>query len=93
LNFSGNKPDITLVVNNQKLNAHKSVLASNSDYFDRMFTSNFKERDQDNVEINITDFSFETLEAIIGFFYTSTLTITELNVQVNVHFNCFTFPN
>lgn len=81
------------MVDNQKLNAHKNVLASNSDYFDRMFTSNFKERDQDNVEINITDFSYETLKALIGFFYTSTLTITELNVQVNFNFNFIIFPN
>lgn len=75
------------MVNNQKLNAHKNVLASNSDYFDRMFTSSFKERDQDKIEINITDFSYETLKALIEFFYTSTLIITEFNVQVNVVFN------
>lgn len=70
------------MVNNQKLTAHKNVLVSNSDYFDRMFTSSFKERDQDKVEINITDVSYETLNAIIGFFYTSVLVITEHNVQV-----------
>jgi len=52
-----------------------------------MFTSSFKEREQDNIEINIIDFSYETLEALIGFFYTSTLIITELNVQVNVIFD------
>jgi kelch-like protein 2/3 len=70
------------MVNNQKLTAHKNVLASNSDYFDRMFTSNFIERDQDKVEINITDLSYETLSTLIGFFYTSVLIITEHNVQV-----------
>lgn len=69
-------------MDNQKLSAHKDILALNSDYFDRMFTSSFKERDQDNIEINITDVSYETLETLIGYFYNSTLNITELNVQV-----------
>lgn len=83
LNFRENSvKDVTLIVNNQPLCAHKKVLASNSDYFDRMFTSSFKERYQDEIELNITDLSFETLSTLIEFFYTSKLTITELNVQV-----------
>jgi len=74
--------DVSLVVNNQKLNAHKIVLASNSDYFDRMFDSHFKERFQDKIEINITDVSFEILSTLVQFFYTSEIYITENNVQV-----------
>lgn len=73
--------DVSLVVNNQKLNAHKNVLASNSDYFDRMFDSYFKERFQDKIEINITDVSFEILSTLVQFFYTSEIYITENNVQ------------
>lgn len=69
------------------LNAHKNILAINSDYFDRMFTSSFKERNQDKIEINITDVSYETLKTLIDFFYTSKLVITELNVQVIIIFN------
>lgn len=68
------------------MNAHKDVLASNSDYFDRMFTSSFKERNQDKIEINISDVSYETLKTIIMFFYSTKLTITEHNVQVIVIF-------
>lgn len=68
------------------MNAHKDVLASNSDYFDRMFTSSFKERNQDKIEINISDVSYETLNTIIMFFYNTILTITEHNVQVIVFF-------
>lgn len=74
--------DVSLVVNNQKLNAHKNVLASNSAYFDRMFDSYFKERFQDKIEINITDVSFEILSTLVQFFYTSEIYITENNVQV-----------
>lgn len=47
-----------------------------------MFTSSFKERDQDEIEININDVSYETLNTLVKFFYTSKLTITEHNVQV-----------
>ena len=74
--------DVSLVVNNQKLNAHKNVLASNSVYFDRMFDSYFKERLQDKIEININDVSFDILSALVQFFYTSEIYITENNVQV-----------
>lgn len=73
------------------MNAHKDVLASNSDYFDRMFTSSFKERNQDKIEINISDVSYETLNTIIMFFYNTKLTITEHNVQVIVIFYILLF--
>ncbi|XP_060855793.1 kelch-like protein 3 [Metopolophium dirhodum] len=73
--------DVSLVVNNQKLYAHKNVLASNCDYFDRMFDSYFKERFQDKIEINITDVSFEMLSTLVQFFYSSEIYITENNVQ------------
>lgn len=74
--------DVSLIVNNQNLNAHKAVLASKSDYFDRMFDSHFKERFEDKIEININDVSFEILSALVNFFYTSEIYITENNVQV-----------
>jgi len=74
--------DVSLVVNNQTLNAHKNVLASNCHYFDRMFDIHFKERFQDKIEINISDVSFEILNTLVQFFYTSEIYITENNVQV-----------
>lgn len=56
----------------------------NSDYFDTMFTSGFKEQNQSEVKINIPDINYETLKTLIIFFYNSSLTITEKNVQVIV---------
>lgn len=91
LYFKRYPKDVTLIVDNQKLRAHKNILALNSDYFDRMFTSSFKERYQDKIEINITDVSYETLETLIGYFYNSTLNITELNVQVIAIFIIFRY--
>ncbi|VVC34696.1 Galactose oxidase/kelch, beta-propeller,BTB/Kelch-associated,Galactose oxidase, beta- [Cinara cedri] len=75
-----NTTDVTLVVNNQEISANKYVLASNSEYFNRMFTSSFKETKNDKVDI-IDLGDYETLSTLIDFFYTSSLTITELNVQ------------
>lgn len=84
--------DVTLVVDNQKINAHKNVLASRCDYFDRMFASHFKERYQDKIEINVHDVSFEILSTLVEFFYTSEIYITENNVQVgNNYFVLITF--
>lgn len=48
-----------------------------------MFASSFQERDQDQIKLNITHVSFETLTTLIKFFYSSKLTITEDNVQVS----------
>ncbi|XP_025199504.1 kelch-like protein 3 [Melanaphis sacchari] len=73
--------DISLVVNNQKLNAHKAVLSANSAYFNKMFDSDFKERFQDKIEITITDISFDILSSLVQFIYTSEIYITENNVQ------------
>ncbi|KAE9527087.1 hypothetical protein AGLY_013735 [Aphis glycines] len=76
--------DVSLVVNNQKLNAHKAVLASKSDYFDRMFDSYFKERFEDKIEINITDVSFEILSTLDLLISSNIFLLDEIqNVCVN----------
>lgn len=88
LNFRDDSTaDVTLIVNNQTINAHKIVLSSHSDYFDRMFCSYFVERNQDKIAINIVDLSYKTMKTFVEFFYTLTLHITENNVQVNIVFN------
>jgi len=88
LNFSNDDTsDVILVVGDQSLVAHKDILALNCEYFNIMFTSCFKEKKQDVVKITIDFFSFETLKVLIEYFYTSTLKLTEHNVQVNIIFN------
>ena len=59
---SFNVPDeltsLTLIVEGQKLYVHKEVLAAWSPVFKSMFTKDFKEKEQDAIELP-GDFSIE----------------------------------
>ncbi|CAD6199594.1 unnamed protein product [Caenorhabditis auriculariae] len=71
--------DVVLVVAEQRINAHRLVLAACSGYFHGMFTSRMVECHSREVQIHEVD--PQTMESIVGFCYTGELEITELNVQ------------
>lgn len=64
-------------------------MASNSEYFDTMFTSNFKELSENELKMN--DIEPNAFEIIIDYMYTSNVNITEQNVQVNLKLKNFNF--
>jgi len=66
-----------------EINAHKCVLVSNSEYFDKMFTGTFQETTKDVVQIN--DISSNALNTLIDFMYTGeSIAINSDNVDVNI---------
>jgi len=71
---------VTFVVGEKKIAAHKVILASHSDYFDKMFTGNFK--DTKLLELKNVEITPNSLELLLDFLYTSQLTINDSNVQV-----------
>ncbi|EDO33438.1 predicted protein, partial [Nematostella vectensis] len=71
--------DITLLVENKRITAHKAVLAATSRYFNAMFTGQMRESSTDLVEIHGVD--SVSAELLINFAYTSRLRITDANVQ------------
>ena len=71
--------DAVLVAEGRKFPAHRLVLCACSPYFDRMFQPGFVE--QENKEIQLQDFDAETLSTLLDYIYTSSITITEENVQ------------
>lgn len=71
--------DVTLVIENQKISAHRLILAANSSYFFSMFTSGLCESNQETVALKEVD--FEAVDGLVEYCYTSTIEITEKNVQ------------
>jgi len=64
-----------------EMRAHKCVLVSNSEYFDKMFIGPFKETTQDVVQIN--GISSNALKNFIDFMYTGELVkISSDNIDV-----------
>uniref|UniRef100_A0A1B0BV79 BTB domain-containing protein n=1 Tax=Glossina palpalis gambiensis TaxID=67801 RepID=A0A1B0BV79_9MUSC len=71
--------DVTLVVKDMEIPAHKIVLASYSPYFYAMFTG-FEESRQDRIILQGVD--RHALELLIEYVYTSTVEVKEDNVEV-----------
>nr|XP_057928658.1 zinc finger and BTB domain-containing protein 7A isoform X3 [Doryrhamphus excisus] len=76
--LSGLLCDVLLVTQDREFPAHRSVLASCSSYFHKLFTSGAA-ADQRNV-YNIDFVVAEALEALLDFAYTATLTVSHGSV-------------
>ncbi|XP_040040543.2 zinc finger and BTB domain-containing protein 7A isoform X1 [Gasterosteus aculeatus] len=76
--LSGLLCDVLLVAEDQEFPAHRSVLASCSSYFHKLFTSGAA-ADQQNV-YNIDFVAAEALGALLDFAYTATLTVSHSSV-------------
>ncbi|XP_053305081.1 kelch-like protein 36 [Spea bombifrons] len=71
--------DIILVADDQKVPAHRSLLAACSDYFNSMFTIGMKEAHQKEVEL--VGASYIGLKAVIDFLYNSDLSLDGGNID------------
>ncbi|XP_061681197.1 zinc finger and BTB domain-containing protein 7A [Syngnathoides biaculeatus] len=76
--LSGMLCDVLLVTQDREFPAHRSVLASCSSYFHKLFTSGAA-ADQRNV-YNIDFVAAEALGALLDFAYTATLTVSHSSV-------------
>ncbi|KAJ3647096.1 hypothetical protein Zmor_024638 [Zophobas morio] len=63
--------DITLLVDDQKLYAHKVILAVRSEYFESLLYE-----DPQNTKITITGVPFDALRTLLKYIYTGTITIS-----------------
>lgn len=75
--------DLTVKIGKKCIHAHKIVLASSSDYFDKLLTGGFKETNKK--KINIEGIEATAFELIVDYIYTSQLKLTDHNVQVKLH--------
>ena len=71
--------DVTLSAEGRQFSAHRVILAAGSLYFNAMFINNHRESSEKS--INLSGIDAGTLELLINFIYSSSLEITEENVQ------------
>lgn len=71
--------DVTLLVGDQELPCHRSLLALNSPYFHAMFAGDFAESFSARVELR--DVEPAVVGQLVDFVYTGRLTITQTNVE------------
>ena len=73
--------DITLLIGRQKqpIKAHRVILASASDYFRAMFSTDFKEGKQSKVELPTTDIA--TMNSLVDFVYTGKIKVNNNNIE------------
>ncbi|XP_041357130.1 kelch-like ECH-associated protein 1 isoform X2 [Gigantopelta aegis] len=70
--------DVTLVVGEDEIPAHKIVLAASSPYFKAMFTGGMREEEMASIPLH--GISPCTLHILVDFAYTAEININELNV-------------
>ncbi|GMT28769.1 hypothetical protein PFISCL1PPCAC_20066 [Pristionchus fissidentatus] len=70
--------DVTLSCGHYSVHANKAKLACKSDYFRAMFTSDFKEKDQQEIEIH--DVDGETLHAVVMISDDARFRVTDFNI-------------
>ena len=70
--------DVTLMVENERIKAHKLILCSCSPYFEKMFDSGFMELNSN--EVKLQGFNFQSLQDVVNFMYNGLLKVTWENV-------------
>lgn len=70
--------DVTLVIGNTKIPAHKTILSARSSYFQRLFCGGFAEASQTEIVLNVPLKSFKL---VLGYIYTGRISVFSLNVD------------
>ncbi|CAL2047088.1 unnamed protein product [Caenorhabditis brenneri] len=73
------KTDAILVVNGKKLHVNKALLSYHSDYFNKLFNSEFKEKSME--EIPIEDVKFEDFATVLSLIHEKALEINKGNAE------------
>ena len=73
--------DITFLINSHPVPAHKAILASQSEYFERMLFGELREASMD--EIPLHDVPLEAFQNVLHYAYSGTLHMRESTLQVS----------
>ncbi|CAL2047118.1 unnamed protein product [Caenorhabditis brenneri] len=73
------KTDAILVVGEEKLHVNKAVLSHNSDYFNALFNSEFKEKSMEEIPIEHVD--FESFVTLLSFYHSNPIIPTKENAE------------
>lgn len=70
--------DVTLVVENTRIPAHKTILMARSPYFDSLFNGGFSESNQTEIKLEV---QLEPFKEVLRYIYTGRLLIIGLGVD------------
>lgn len=87
LHDTGDQSDVMLIVEGEKLNAHKLILASQSQYFQALFFGNLKEASQDEIELK--DIKLEAFKRILKYVYTGNMLLQNTDTKVYYYYFFF----
>ena len=73
--------DITLVTAERAFPAHRNVLAAGCPYFNKLFTSDMKEKWTDCVDLSQMEVTANALGPLLTYFYTGTIEVTQSNAE------------
>ncbi|XP_001640178.2 kelch-like protein diablo isoform X1 [Nematostella vectensis] len=71
--------DVELIVGNDRFAAHKNVLCASSIFFNGLFSSSMRERQENTV--NLKQFPVSIMEDLLTYLYTGKLEVTEATAQ------------
>ncbi|CAD5224308.1 unnamed protein product [Bursaphelenchus okinawaensis] len=77
--------DVTLIVDDKRFNAHKTILSCRSEYFRAMFFGGMRERQ--DAEVVLHDTSAPAFEILLNYFYTGKLRFN--NMKLNLFLDVF----
>ncbi|KOC60139.1 BTB/POZ domain-containing protein 9 [Habropoda laboriosa] len=80
LYFSNDYSDVTLIVNGQRFNSHKIILAARSQYFRALLFGDSKESTQ--CEIKLKDANLDGFKGVLEYIYTGQISLTNQRKEV-----------
>ena len=78
---------IFLKLGERRLEAHRIVLSAASDYFAAMFTNDFGESNQNEIELQGVD--PDALETLVTYCYTGNFILHDSFIKIWVHYICY----
>ncbi|AOP31438.1 btb kelch-domain containing protein [Raccoonpox virus] len=71
--------DVAIVIDDQQIDAHRLILSGSSEYFSILFSSEFI--DSNNYEVNLSHLDYQSVSELINHIYGIPLTLTSDNVK------------
>ncbi|XP_031623782.1 BTB/POZ domain-containing protein 9-like [Contarinia nasturtii] len=71
--------DVTLIVENTKIPAHKTILSARSPYFQTLFNGNFAESTKDEIELKVP---LDAFKEILKYIYTGCVSLVSLETDI-----------
>jgi len=74
--------NVTFIIENKPIKAHKSVLKARSEFFNAMFASGMRE--SQNLEIPLPDATYDAFKAFLEYLYTGTCSIPDVHLAEDI---------